>query len=274
METALSAELGEDENEDADTEAALVPGARRPEPFLQIPPCVITVAAWKGGVGKTTLAYELAYLLGAVLVDLDWDKGGATKAWGYRVEQRIKAPILDALESGRTPRPLRGNRKADLIPSHPDLGVNQPVAEKLADSLEAWCAELGRPLVVDTHPGGSPSTYGAIAAAKLMVVAAELGTKELDALEGMLEELPDYPILLVPTKVPGSPPAAEVDRLDRLAKSVNAPVAPFVSLHSWIKTRKARVALSSYPEPEPKRIGKVSKELRAVATEVAARVSA
>ena len=34
---------------------------------------IVTVAAAKGGVGKTTLAYELAAGLGGVLVDLDWD---------------------------------------------------------------------------------------------------------------------------------------------------------------------------------------------------------
>jgi len=45
---------------------------------------IITVAAYKGGVGKTTLALELAYLLDAPLVDLDWDKGGATRRWGYK----------------------------------------------------------------------------------------------------------------------------------------------------------------------------------------------
>ncbi len=41
-------------------------------------PKIITVAAYKSGVGKTTLALELAQLLEAPLVDLDWDKGGAT----------------------------------------------------------------------------------------------------------------------------------------------------------------------------------------------------
>ena len=49
---------------------------------------IITIAAWKGGVGKTELAKELAWLLDGVLVDLDWDAGGATRAWGYRHETR------------------------------------------------------------------------------------------------------------------------------------------------------------------------------------------
>jgi hypothetical protein len=43
-------------------------------------PKIVTVAAYKGGVGKTTLALELAYLLGAPLVDFEWDSGGASRA--------------------------------------------------------------------------------------------------------------------------------------------------------------------------------------------------
>ena len=68
---------------------------------------IVTVAAAKGGVGKTTLAYELAYLLQAPLVDLDWDRGGATRQWGYRHEDRMRAPLLDALERGGVPKPVR-----------------------------------------------------------------------------------------------------------------------------------------------------------------------
>jgi cellulose biosynthesis protein BcsQ len=45
-------------------------------------PKIVTVAARKGGVGKTTLAYELAWLLDAPLVDLEFDEGSATRMWG------------------------------------------------------------------------------------------------------------------------------------------------------------------------------------------------
>jgi chromosome partitioning protein len=246
----------------------LVPAARRAPPFIRIPPCVIVVAAWKGGVGKTTLAYELAYLLGGVLVDLDWDRGGATVAWGYRPEQRSRVALLDALESGRIPRPLLGNRKPDLIPSHPDFGPNQPPAEKMADALEAWCRALGRVLVVDTHPGGVPSTYGAMAAGYAVVVPSVLATKELEALEGMLEEVADYPLVIAPNMVPGSPPASELDRFERAVRKAGARVAPPVSEHKWLRTRKGRLALTSY-DPEPKRIGVAASELRALARVVA-----
>jgi chromosome partitioning protein len=237
-------------------------------PFLQVPPCIIVVAAWKGGVGKTTLAYELAYLFGGVLIDLDWDRGGATVAWGYRPELRSRVALLDALESGRVPRPLLGNRKPDLVPSHPDFGPNQPAAEKMADALESWRDALGRVLVVDTHPGGVPSTYGAMAAANVVVVPSVLATKELEALEGMLEEVPDYPLVIAPNMVPSSPPAAELDRFERAVRKAGAVVAPPISKHEWLRTRKVRLALTSY-DPEPKRISGVSSELREMARVVA-----
>ncbi|MDA8392161.1 MAG: ParA family protein [Actinomycetota bacterium] len=61
---------------------------------------VVTVAAAKGGVGKTTMSYELAAALEGALIDLDWDAGGATRMWGFDPRSRKKAPLLDGLELG------------------------------------------------------------------------------------------------------------------------------------------------------------------------------
>lgn len=234
-------------------------------------PPIIAVAGWKGGIGKSLIAYELAYLLGAVLVDCDWDGGGVTRQWGYRPEDRLRAPLLDALDTGRTPRPLTGTRKPRLIPSHPDLAANQPTAERLTDALESWARDLAAPLVVDTHPGGVPATYGAIAAASVVITPAVLATRELAALETMLAELPDYPLLIAPNKVPASPPAREVERLAQLAAGV--PVAPPIGEHRWLPTRRVRTAVTSYTEAESKRAARLAAELRAVAEEVSKRVA-
>lgn len=234
-------------------------------------PAVITVAGWKGGIGKSLLAYELAYLLDAVLLDLDWDGGGVTRQWGYRPEARLRAPLLDALESGRTPRPLTGTRKPRLIPSHPDLAVNQPAPDALATTLEQWAAALGSPLVVDTHPGGVPATYGAITAARVVVTPAVLATRELAALETMLAELPDYPMVIVPNRVPSSPPSWAVERLATLADGI--PVASPISDHRWLPGRRVRTAVSSTTEQESRRAYRLATELRTVAEEVSARVA-
>jgi chromosome partitioning protein len=50
---------------------------------------IVSVHSRKGGVGKTTMAYELAWLLGGVLVDLEWDDGSATRQWGYRHDRSV-----------------------------------------------------------------------------------------------------------------------------------------------------------------------------------------
>ncbi|MGW3201931.1 ParA family protein [Streptomyces sp. NPDC001118] len=209
------------------------------------PPIVVT-AAWKGGDGKSTLGYETAYQLGATLVDFDWDKGGCSVSWGFRAEQRVRAPLLDAFERGTTPTPLRGRRKPDLIPSHPDFGLNQPEPDKVADALERWAKEISGPLLVDTHPGGCDSTYGALQAADVVLVPAVLAEKSLNALEGMLEELTDYPLLVIPYMVQ-SPPARLRKRLADMTERFEIPVGPMVSHYRWIPNRSRRMAICAEP---------------------------
>jgi chromosome partitioning protein len=234
----------------------------------ELEPKIVTVAGWKGGIGKSQLAYELAWLLGAPLVDWDWDRGGVTRKWGYRVEDRIGSLLLDAMERGRVPRPVTGFRKPELVPSHPDLMENQPAPEPGADAILTWARTWRRPYVVcDTHPGGCGSTYAAVSAAHVIVVPVVLAVNELEALEGMLEELPDYPLLLIPYKIAAVPGAAEINKLDTLVKKFKPQVGPAVSKYTWLEKRKIRVALTSY-EPEPARIAPVSAELRAVAEAV------
>lgn len=222
---------------------------------------IITVAASKGGVGKTTDAFELAAALGAVAVDLDWDTGGLTRMWGYDPSAHRSARLLDGMETGKAPRPLRGMRRCDLVPSHPDLASSSISPELVADSLQAWAGEWGQfiPLgdtrttfpyvVVDTHPGANPLTDGAMAAADLVVVPVVLGGRELDALEGMLADFADYNLLLVPTMVPPSPPKRWVERLRQAATNAQVPVAPPISRYPGITRRIRRSALTLEPNP-------------------------
>lgn len=231
---------------------------------------IVTVAAAKGGVGKTTLAYELAGAHGGVLVDLDWDAGGATRMWGFDPLSAARAPLLDALERGPEGRPPRLKRRPNqpaLLPAHPDLAASRIDPDLLADCLGAWAEAAEEPyLVVDTHPGANPLTDGAMQVADLVVVPVVLGAREMDALEAIVADYADYNLLLVPTMVPAVPPRRFVERLAALAGGRIA-VAPPVSEHRWIRRRLRRAALVTQPNPGV-RVRAAAAEFRAVADSV------
>ncbi len=231
---------------------------------------IITVAAAKGGVGKTTLAYELAAALSAPLVDLDWDAGGATRMWGLDPTQSSRVPLLDALEAGPDGKPPRARRRPNqpsLVPSHPDLSASRIEADLVADCLLAWAAaDVADHMVIDTHPGANPLTDGALAAADVVVVPTALGMRELAALEQNLSELGAHRVVLVPTMVPSVPPKRLVDRLAALAAG-RCTVAPPVSEHRWLRRRLRRSALVLQPNPG-ERLRAAAAEYQAVAAAV------
>ncbi len=231
---------------------------------------IITVAAQKGGVGKTTLAYELAAALDGVLVDLDWDAGGATRMWGIDPAAARRVPLLDALERGPDGPPPRVRRRSGqpaIIPSHPDLSASRIEPDLLADCLQAWAPALAAgPLVVDTHPGANPLTDGALEAADVVVVPVVLGVRELAALEQGLAELPDHRIVVVPSMVPPVPPRRLVDRLAALTDG-RCRVAPPISEHRWLRRRLRRAALVGQPNPGA-RVRAAADEFRAVAAAI------
>lgn len=228
---------------------------------------IITVAAAKGGVGKTTLAYELAAALNRTLVDLDWDAGGATRMWGIDPNATRRAPLLDALErgpEGAAPRVRRKAHQPAIIPSHPDLSASRIEADLVADCLQSWAGHVDPPgLVVDTHPGANPLTDGALSAAGIVVLPTALGMRELAALEQSLDELSGYRVVIVPTMVPTVPPRRLVERLAGLAAG-RAVVAPPVGDHRWLRRRLRRAAVVLQPNPG-ERLRVAAAEFRAVA---------
>lgn len=234
---------------------------------------IVTVMSGKGGVGKTQFAMELAYLLDAVLTDLDWDGGGATRALGYLHEKYKTAPLLDAFETGKPPRIKRMTNRPELVPSHPDLEANQPEAANLAKLLVTWSQQWQRGLVCDTHPGGSPATLGACAASDLVIMPVVLGTRELNALEQTLDELAGYPLLLVPNWVPYVPPAAERARLRDIAGDFGARVSEsVVREYRWLRTRKSRTVVTAAPRYSA-RAAPVAEDMLALAEEVVSYVT-
>jgi len=235
-----------------------------------MPARIVTVAAAKGGVGKTTLAYELAAALDGVLVDLDWDAGGATRMWGYAPERYVRAPLLDALERGpgaAPPRPRARAHQPRLVPAHPDLSASRIDSELVAECLTSWAdAWEARYVVVDTHPGANALTDGAIQVADVLVIPVVLGAREMEALTVSLTDFADYRVVLVPTMVPPVPPRRFVERLEALAGS-EVIVAPPVSEHRWIRRRLRRAALVLQPNPGV-RVKAAAAEFRAVAQAV------
>jgi len=104
-------------------------------------------------------------------------------------------------------------------------------------------------VVVDTHPGATALSYGAMAAANLVVVPVVLGNRELDALGGMLAEFRTFRLLLIPNRVPAYPDARQIDRLDALASEYGVTVGPPILDHRWLPRRRHRTTLSSVKEP-------------------------
>jgi chromosome partitioning protein len=233
---------------------------------------IVTVASAKGGVGKSTIAYELATLLDAPLVDLDWEDGSSTVAWGYDKQYRSTTPMLrTALANGRIPNPVSGRHKPDLVPCYKNFVNEQPAADDIRDALEKWAGEWGRPyVVVDTHPGGCSSTFGAMSAASVIVTPVILGIRELAALQGWLEELRDYPFLVIPNRLTrGIPKAWSLRQLSQIVREAGGvPVGPPISEYSWLRDRQRRMALTADPEGSGVRVRKVAADMEAVAEAV------
>lgn len=231
-------------------------------------PKIVVVHSRKGGVGKTTLAYELAYLLDAVLVDLDWEEGGATRTWGYRWEERTRSPLMSALERETAPKPLSGFNKPDLVPGHPAFEHAQPAANDMADALSKWAGEWGRDwVVVDTHPGATEAINGALSVAHLVISPVPLATKDLNGTEALVRELADYPLVLIPNKIPPVPPMAEIRRLRSIVEGTPVQVGPPIPRATAVEVRKKRMAITS-ENPPAKPLRPVADGLRQLAAYV------
>lgn len=213
---------------------------------------ICVVGARKGGVGKSTIAYEVANVLDAILLDLDWDAGAVSRTWGYRHEMRATDNLLRSIETGRTPNVLKGFRKPRLVPHSPELVDLAISAEDWQGLILDWAEQWGSEwVVIDTHPGASTPGHGAMAAAHVILSPFGLRTNDLAAAEQIVAELADYPLALVPNFVPRIPPAAEVQRLAKIVENTPVQVAPFIPNVPKIGTRKRRMAITA-EDPSPK----------------------
>ncbi len=227
---------------------------------------IVVCHSRKGGVGKSTVAYELAWLLEAPLVDLDWEGGGVSRSWGYRWEDHTRSALLTAIETGRAPRPLAGrkSKRPDLVPGHPEFELYQPDADTMADLLSSWAKEWDSDwVVVDTHPGATSATNGALQVANAIVTPVPLAMKDIYGTELTVKELAGYPVILVPNKVPPVPPRTMLEALRRAIDGTEAQVAPPIPNLAAVATRRRRTAMTA---DSTKSLEKVTQALGHVAT--------
>lgn len=226
---------------------------------------ICTVASRKGGVGKSTIAYELAYLLDAVLLDLDWDAGASSVTWGYRAEERATDPLMRAIETGHAPRVLQGHNKPKLAPHSPDLVDVDLSVDQWRALISGWCQGWGSEwVVIDTHPGASPAAHAAMSIANVVLSPFGLRTKDLEAVRQIVAEMADYPLVLVPNFVPRVPPKTELATLRGIVQGTPVQVAPFVPNVPQIATRRRRMAITAQ-QPVPRALKGAEQSYRQIA---------
>lgn len=229
---------------------------------------IFVVLSYKGGAGKSTVARELAWLLGANLIDFEFDDGAVSRAMGYLHERHMTAPLVDALLSGRIPRLTSRPGCPPFVPGHPDFEANTPSEEVITTSLEQWAQHWGVPVVVDTHPGGGTATRAAAQAADAIITPTELAEFSLNAAEGMIQrDLMGHRVLLVPNKVKRSPADHHLKRLDQLARRSGITIGTPLSRYTWLEDRTLNRPLCA-ADPIPARSVPVVRELLTITQEV------
>ena len=148
----------------------------------------IVIANNKGGVGKTTVASQIAFYLGragysVIAVDLDGQRNLTSALGGTRVVGNA----LQMLESGEAPSFSVDPGEVVLIEGDRDVPVSSDDAA-LQGTVAALDGLEGADFcIVDTPPTFSALVYGALLTADFMLSPIELKRFSLDGVEGVLK---------------------------------------------------------------------------------------
>ena len=157
---------------------------------------VIAFANYKGGVGKTTSAVNIASVLGetgkrVLVMDID-PQGGASLHFGVRdkgtgfmhaLERTVAAPVLPT-----------GVRGVDLIPSGPALSeADQRFSGVLGAELLARCLARTQGdwelVIIDCPPGPGILTTSALRVSQHVVIPIETNRLALNGLDQLIDTL-------------------------------------------------------------------------------------
>ncbi|WP_349294744.1 ParA family protein (plasmid) [Thioclava sp. 'Guangxiensis'] len=148
----------------------------------------IVIANNKGGVGKTTVASQIAFYLGragysVIAIDLDGQRNLTSAMDGARVVGNA----LQMLEGGEAPSLSVDPGEVVLIEGDRDVPVSSDDAV-LQSTVAALDGLEGADFcIVDTPPTFSALVYGALLTADFMLSPIELKRFSLDGVEGVLK---------------------------------------------------------------------------------------
>ncbi|MFD1586219.1 MinD/ParA family protein [Halorientalis brevis] len=214
---------------------------------------IVAVIGGKGGVGKTTVAYNLAAALEAVVVDADLGMADLPSAHGPDLHD-VLAGRASPIEAVREETPVA------LLPCGRTLaGARATDPRKLVAAIEAVAAEYGR-VVVDC-PAGMGGDVGlalhAADACVLVTAPTEAALSDAVRARALARELDAGLVGIVLNRADGS-----VSR-DLVARELGAPVTPIPPSQSLERAQRDGVPVTQVA-PE----STVAERLRSVANAV------